>query len=157
MAAHVEAPRSTFQVVLPSRARALRYSVPIGRVLFALLFVTSALTTHLSQGGVGYAASQGVPLANLLGPLSGLLALAGGLSIMLGYKTRWGAAMLIAFLVPVTFMMHRFWGVSDPQTAMMQQVMFMKNLSILGGAFLLLYFGGGPLSMDARARRRRTS
>jgi putative oxidoreductase len=35
----------------------------------------------------------------------------------------------------------------------MQQVNFMKNLSMLGGALLILYFGAGPLSLDARRAR----
>jgi putative oxidoreductase len=31
-----------------------------------------------------------------------------------------------------------------------QQAMFLKNLSLLGGALLIAYFGAGPLSLDAR-------
>jgi putative oxidoreductase len=47
-------------------------------------------------------------------------------------------------------MMHKFWGIADPMMARMQQVMFMKNLSLLGAALLISYFGAGPLSLDAR-------
>jgi putative oxidoreductase len=83
-------------------------------------------------------------------PFAGVLALVGGLSVALGYRTRIGAAMLIAFLIPVTFMMHRFWAMPDPQSAQIQLAMYMKNLSMLGGALMLLYFGGGPVSVDAR-------
>jgi putative oxidoreductase len=130
----------------------LRYAVPIGRCLFALIFLMSGLT-HFSNETISYAASQGVPLASAAVPVSGVLALAGGLSVALGYKTRIGALLLVLFLVPVTLMMHRFWGLSDPQAAMMQQGMFLKNVSILGGAILLGYFGAGPLSIDGRAPR----
>ena len=77
----------------------------------------------------------------------------GGLSILFGYKAKIGAWMLVLFLVPVTFMMHRFWGVSDPQAAQMQMIMFMKNISILGGALLITQFGAGPVSFDARRLR----
>lgn len=128
---------------------ALRFLVPIGRVLLAGIFVVSALG-HFSQATIGYAASQGVPLANIAVPLSGILAFFGGLSVMLGYKTRIGAALLVLFLVPVTLMMHRFWGIADPEVAMVQQIMFMKNVAILGGVLLVAYFGGGPLSLDSR-------
>ena len=79
------------------------------------------------------------------------MALVGGLSILLGYKAKWGAWILVAFLVPVTVMMHRFWGIIDPQMATMQGAMFMKNLSMLGAALLIAYFGAGPLSLDARS------
>jgi putative oxidoreductase len=55
--------------------------------------------------------------------------------------------------VPVTLMMHKFWGVSDPATAQMQMVMFMKNLSMLGGALIVSQVGAGPFSLDSRAGR----
>src|SRR5215468_10959704 len=101
----------------------------IGRILYSLLFL-SAAPGHFSAQTIGYAASQGVPLASLAVPASGILALLGGLSIALGYKTRWGAIALIAFLAPVTLMMHNFWAVTDPMMRQMQIVMFMKNVAL---------------------------
>lgn len=130
---------------------ATRWLAPVGRALFASIFVMAAFG-HFSQATIGYAASQGVPLAGVLVPLSGIMALAGGLSVLLGYRARLGAAVLVLFLVPVTVMMHNFWAVHDPMMAQMQQVMFMKNVALIGGAFLLMYFGAGPLSLDARRR-----
>jgi putative oxidoreductase len=86
-------------------------------------------------------------------PLSGLLALAGGLSILLGYRAKIGAWLIIMFLAPVTLMMHKFWGVTDPAMTQIQEVMFMKNLALLGGALLISQFGAGPLSLDSRRSR----
>jgi putative oxidoreductase len=117
-----------------------------GRVLFSLIFILSAFG-HFSRDMVGYAASQGVPLASFLVPFSGFMALLGGLSILLGYQARVGALLLIFFLIPVTFTMHNFWAIGDPEVAQIQQAMFMKNLSMLGGALMILYFGSGPLSL----------
>ena len=128
---------------------ALRYVVPVGRVLFAAIFLTAALG-HFSPQTIAYAASQGVPAASVAVPLSGIIALLGGLSIALGYRTRLGAWLIVLFLVPVTLMMHAFWGLSDPMAAQMQQIMFMKNVSMLGGALLLAYHGAGPVSLDSR-------
>jgi putative oxidoreductase len=71
---------------------------------------------------------------------------------VLGYRARIGAWLLI-FLVPVTLMMQNFWAVKDPTMAQMQMVMFMKNLSMLGGALLISQFGSGPCSLDARRER----
>src|SRR5437667_5986789 len=82
----------------------MRYSVLAGRVLFSLIFVLAGLGNFSSQQ-IAFAAAQGVPLASIAVPFSGILALVGGLSIALGYKARWGAALLILFLVPVTVMM----------------------------------------------------
>ena len=131
----------------------MRYVVPVGRVFYAAIFLASPLF-HFSPQAIGYAAQQGVPLAALLVPASGLLALAGGLSILVGYHARLGAWLLVLFLVPVTLTMHAFWGISDPMMAQMQQAMFFKNLAMLGGALLIAHFGAGPLSFDARVRAR---
>jgi putative oxidoreductase len=105
---------------------------------------------HFSQQEIGYAAHAGVPMAGLLVPASGVLALVGGLSILFGYRAKVGAWLLVLFLVPVTLMMHNFWAVKDPMVAQMQMAMFMKNVSMLGGALLISQFGAGPLSLDAR-------
>jgi len=91
-----------------------------------------------------------VPLPSVLVPLSGVIAIAGGLSILLGYHAKIGAWLIVVFLVPVTVMMHNFWTVTDPMMMQMQMMMFMKNLSMLGGALLITQFGAGPFSLDAR-------
>jgi putative oxidoreductase len=109
--------------------------------------------SHFSPKLVGYAAANGVPLPAIAVPLSGIIALVGALSILVGYKAKWGAWLIVLFLVPVTLSMHKFWGLDDPQATMMQQVMFMKNVSMLGAALLIAYFGSGPLSLDNRAKK----
>ena len=107
----------------------------------------------VNVGGVQHAAELGVPLARLAVPASGLLALAGGLSVLAGYHTRLGAWLLVAFLVPVTVMMHAFWRLADPVAVHTQQAMFMKNVAMIGAALLIACFGGGPWSLDARLGR----
>lgn len=95
---------------------------------------------------VGYAEQMGLPLASVLVPLTGIMILLGGLSVVLGYQAKWGALLLIIFLIPTTFIMHPFWRIEEAMQAQMQMIMFMKNLSMLGGAILIYYFGTGPLS-----------
>ena len=106
-----------------------------GRLFFSFIFIFAALG-HFTRQEIGYAAAQGVPWLPSSCLLSGLLALAGGLSILLGYHARIGAWLIVLFLVAVTPMMHNFWAVKDPMMAQMQMVMFLKNLSMLGGALL---------------------
>ncbi len=125
----------------------MRAIVPIGRVLFSLIFITSAFS-HFTSGAIGAAAAHGVPLATVLVPAAGILALLGGVSVLLGYRARFGAFLLLVFLVPVTLVMHRFWGLADPSVAQLQKVNFMKNLSMMGGALMLMYYGSGPASLD---------
>lgn len=136
-----------------SAGHASRLIAPIARLLFVAIFLASA-PMHFSSEGVAYASGAEVPLAHILVPISGILMLLGGLSVLLGFYTRIGALLLLLFLVPVTFGMHAFWSVPDPQMAQVQYVMFMKNLSIIGGALMLVYFGAGPISVDERIHRR---
>jgi putative oxidoreductase len=77
-------------------------------------------------------------------------------SVLLGYRARLGAWLLMLFLMPVTVMMHNFWAVKDPMMAQIQQGFFLANLSRLGGALLIAHFGAGPLSLDARVPARRS-
>jgi putative oxidoreductase len=133
----------------------VRYTVLAGRVLYSAIFVMT-LFNHFSPQSIGYARQAGIPLAGLLVPLSGVLAGVGGLSILLGYRAKIGAWLIVLFLVPVTVTMHNFWAVTDPMMVQLQQAMFMKNLSMLGGALLIAYFGAGPLSLDARLSREQT-
>lgn len=125
----------------------MKYLVLLGRIFYSAIFIVSA-PGHFQSGHIQYAAGAGVPMPNILVPLSGVLALLGGLSVLLGFKARQGAWLLIVFLIPVTLMMHKFWGLTDPQAIMMQQINFMKNASMLGGAFIIAYFGSGPCSLS---------
>lgn len=125
--------------------------VPLGRILFSLIFILASFN-HFTAGAVGYAASQGVPMPEILVPASGVLALVGGLSVLAGYYAKIGALMIVAFLLPVTFMMHNFWAVPDPMMHGIQMAMFMKNLSMMGGALLIYHYGAGPFSVDERRK-----
>jgi len=127
----------------------MKVIVLAGRVLFSLIFLLSA-PHHFSAEGIGYAASKNVPATSILVPVSGILALAGSISIILGFKARLGAWLIILFLIPVTLMMHNFWTITDPMMRQMQMAMFMKNISMLGGALIIAYFGSGPFSIDRK-------
>ncbi|HTA90475.1 MAG TPA: DoxX family protein [Polyangiaceae bacterium] len=139
-------------VRIESHSSATRYLVPVGRLLFAAIFLMS-VPMHFAQSTYDHAAQQGVPLANVLVPLSGVLELFGALSLLLGYRARIGAVLLALFLVPVTLAIHKFWGIADPMQAQMQQIHFMKNVALLGATLLMMYFGAGPISLDERAGR----
>src|SRR5262249_54915944 len=129
-------------------ADGMSYIVPLGRALFSVIFIMASFG-HFSQQTISYAAAQGVPMPDVLVPLSGVISLLGGLSVLLGYHARLGAWLLVLFLVPVTIQMHNFWAETDGMKAQMQQIMFMKNVAMLGGALLIAYFGAGPLSLDS--------
>lgn len=121
--------------------------VPFGRILYSLIFLFSGFN-HFTQNAIAYAGQQGIPAPNILVPLSGIIAIAGALSILTGYKARLGGLLLILFLVPVTLMMHQFWNTDDPMMQQVQLTNFMKNVSLLGAAILLSFFGAGPSNIE---------
>lgn len=128
----------------------MKYIVLLGRFLYSLIFLP-AILHHFSSEAIHYGASAGVPMPSLLVPFSGILAFLGGLSILLGYKAKTGAWFIVVFLIPVTFMMHNWWAITEPVMRQMQQGMFYKNLAMLGSALLITYFGSGPLSIDSES------
>jgi putative oxidoreductase len=125
----------------------MNYLVLSGRILYAMIFVMAG-PGHFAANTIAFAASKGVPLASIAVPLSGIIAMAGGLSIAAGYQAKWGGWLIVLFLVPVTVMIHNFWAMTDPNMAQVNQIMFMKNVSMLGAALLITHFGAGPLSVD---------
>ena len=125
----------------------MKLLVPVGRVLFSLLFI-QAVIGHFSSAAIDAASAHGVPLATLAVPLAGIVACVGGVMVLLGYRARFGAFLLLVFLVPVTLVMHDFWNVSDSAQAAMQRAHFFKNTALAGATLLIMYYGAGPISLD---------
>jgi len=118
-----------------------------GRVGLGLLFVISGFGKITGFAGTaGYMASKGMPMAEAL--LVGAIAveLIGGLMLVAGFKARWAALAIAAFLVPTTLIFHSPVG---PE-AQAQMTQFLKNLSILGGMLYVAAFGPGAWSLDRR-------
>ena len=111
----------------------------IGRVVFSFFFIYSGFN-HLTKLTMfaEYAGASGVPSPTVATAVSGVMLLAGGLSILLGVQPRWGALLLLVFLVPTSFIMHKFWGIADPMMAANQAGHFWKNIA-LAGASLMIY------------------
>ena len=125
----------------------------IGRSLLALMFVLAGFSKIGGFAGtVGYMQAKGIPAASVLAVLTIILELGGGLALVFGFYTRWAALALGLFTLLVTFIFHNFWAQPEAQQ-MTQQLMFMKNLSVAGGMFVLAAFGAGALSLDAKRGR----
>jgi putative oxidoreductase len=92
---------------------------------------------------VGYAQFKKIPNPALAVRLSGVLLLAGAAGIILGI---WGdlAALLSALLLLITSItMHNFWTLEDPQAKQVDQIMFMKNIAMIGGLLVLAWAMAG--------------
>ncbi|MCK4930962.1 MAG: DoxX family protein [Candidatus Aminicenantes bacterium] len=116
----------------------------LARFFIAFIFLMSGLGKIMNLSGTQqYMAQYGMPLTYvfLIGAICAELL--GGLSVLTGYKAKWGAFVLFLFLIPTTLIFHTEF--SD-QT---QVIMFMKNLAIIGGLLLLVSHGAGKISLDA--------
>ncbi len=125
----------------------------LGRILLCTIFLLSVVGNKIPHfRAVAEAmAKEGVPAPQ--GMLAGAIAflIAGSLSVILGYRARIGAALLLAFLVLATYYFHDFWTISDPQAQQEQMIQFMKNLGLMGAMLLVIANGTGPMSLDGRS------
>ena len=113
----------------------------IGRILLGGFFFMMGINHFINaKSMIPYAQAKGVPAPSLAVYVTGLLLLLGGLSVIVGTYVTIGLWLLVIFLVPTTFIMHRFWQEEDPNARMAEQVNFMKNLALLGAVLMLLYF-----------------
>ena len=130
-----------------------RYLALVGRQLFSVIFIIAS-AGHFTAGTIVRAAEHGVPMAGLLVPVSGVIALLGGLSVLFGFRARIGGALLVVFLIPVTFTMHNFWAAADPAAFRLELLLFLRNIVLLGCALLVTAAGAGSLSLDAAIESR---
>jgi len=124
------------------------YAWLASRFLFSSVFIVSAIGNLKKLNHSSHIAkASGAPFPKLLTVLASLLSLLGGISVVLGYRVDVGTVMILLFLVPVTFMTHRFWAINDPRESGMHQAHFWKNIGLAGGALFILYYGAGPMSL----------
>jgi len=124
------------------------YGPLVGRVLLALIFIIAGFGKITGfEGTVGYMQAYNVPMTQVLAVLAIIVELGGGLMIAVGWKARWAAAAIFIFVLIASFIFHAFWAVPADQ-AQLQNIMFMKNLAIMGGMLYIIVYGSGPFSVD---------
>lgn len=117
----------------------------VGRLLLALLFIPAGFGKIAAFAGtVGYISSKGVPLPEVAAAIAIVVELGLGILLAIGFQTRWAALAIGVFTLVITFIFHAFW--TDPT----QQMMFFKNMAIVGGLFSIAAFGGGAWSVDGK-------
>jgi putative oxidoreductase len=122
----------------------------IARLLLSLMFILAGFSKFAALAGTaGYIASKGLPMPSVLAVLVAALEVLGGLAIAIGFHARIAALALAVFTLLATVLFHNYWAMPADQQ-MVQQLMFMKNLSVVGGLLLVYVFGDGGASVDAR-------
>jgi putative oxidoreductase len=125
----------------------------VGRILLATIFVISGIAKVVDPAGtMQHMRDAGIPYADTLIWFAAAAELGGALLLVSGLFARVGALVLIAFLIPTTFIFHHFWDLAMPEQ-LTQMVNFLKNLAIMGGLAALVAYGAGRYSLDYLIRR----
>ncbi len=125
----------------------------IGRLLLALLFLPAGIAKIGGYAGtVGYIASKGLPLPEVGALVAIVVEVGGGLALVAGFGTRFAALGLALFTLAASVVFHNYWALPADQQ-MVQQLMFFKNIAVVGGLLTLAAWGAGAWSLDARRGR----
>lgn len=126
----------------------------IGRVMLCTIFVMAAVGNKIPHfdAVADLMGQKGIPAPRLMLIGAVVFLIAGSLSVILGYKARIGAALLLVFLILASYYFHDFWRVTDTAAQQDQMIHFMKNLGLMGAMVLIIANGTGPMSLDERGR-----
>lgn len=120
----------------------------IGRLCICAIFILAGIGKIMNWDATSqYMASKGMTMIPLFLALAIIIELLGGLLVLVGYRTRITAIILLLYLIPVTYLFHDFWH-ADAAAKELQTIEFLKNLAIFGGLVLLATSGAGLFSID---------
>jgi uncharacterized membrane protein YphA (DoxX/SURF4 family) len=125
----------------------MQFLILLARILFTLIFFAT-VPSNFNKDKAKTAAVNGLPFASFLVPASSVMAFVGATSVLLGVYGCYGACLLIIFLIPVSFVQHKFWTIEDPMKRRMQYINFLKNIGLIGGALYIVVYGTGSMSLD---------
>ena len=122
----------------------------VSRLLFVIFFLPAGIGKVTGFAGtVGYISSVGLPFPTLGAILALSVEILGSLALFAGFGTRIAALVLAAFTLVASFFFHAYWAVPADQ-AFVTQLLFFKNIAVVGGLLALAAHGAGAWSLDAR-------
>jgi putative oxidoreductase len=122
----------------------------LGRIAIAALFLPAGLNKLMGvEGTTGYFASLGLPAVAILVWVVIAIEVVGGVALILGYRTRLVAIALAVFTLLASIAGHAFWA-APADAAFIAQLLFFKNIAVIGGLLVLASSGAGSISIDGR-------
>ena len=130
----------------------------LGRLLLCTIFLLAAAGNKIPHFNevAQVMESVGVPAPQLMLAGAIVFLVVGSLSVIIGYKARIGAALLLTFLVLASYYFHPFWKL-EGQAQQEQMIQFMKNLSMMGAMLFIVANGSGPMSLDSWLAKRKSA
>jgi len=120
----------------------------IGRLAMSWIFLSSGFAKLTDVAAFSAVlAKRGVPAPSFMGWLGAIVEFGGGLLILLGFKIRWGAILMILFVIVATLISHRYWEFTGEAFGA-QRGNFWKNATIVGGFLFMFLAGAGRYSVD---------
>ncbi len=121
----------------------------VGRLLLALLFLPAGIGKITGfVGTVGYITSAGLPMPTVAAVIALTVEIVGGLALISGFGIRIAAMVLAVFTLVASVFFHNYWAVPTDQQ-FVQQLLFFKNIAVVGGLLVLAAWGAGAWSVDA--------
>jgi putative oxidoreductase len=125
------------------------FTMLVGRIFLSAIFISAGFDKLIHYEATAiYMASKGMTMIPLFLYTAALIEILAGLAVLLGYKTRYAAAILVIFLIPATLIFHDFWNAGAVERQL-QMIMFLKNLAIAGGLLYVISSGPGSYSCDS--------
>ncbi|WP_026435113.1 DoxX family protein [Acidovorax sp. JHL-9] len=122
----------------------------VSRLLFAVLFLPAGIGKFTGFAGtVGYISSVGLPMPTVAAAVAAVVEVVGSLALIVGFGTRFAALVLAFFTLVASFFFHAYWAVPADQQ-MITQLLFFKNIAVVGGLLALTAFGAGAWSVDGQ-------
>jgi len=122
----------------------------IGRISLCAIFLTNAVGFNIPnfEEVVSAMGRVGIPQPRFALVLAIGILLAGSGMLIVGWKSKVGAALLLFYLTVSNMYFHNFWVINDPVMHKLEMVQFLKNLSLMGAMLLIVANGSGPYSLD---------
>lgn len=120
----------------------------IARLLISSIFLLAGVGKFIDISSTeAFMATKNIPAMPYL-YLAAITEILGGFSVLLGFKARYGAILLILFLIPTTYIFHDFWNIQDKEQWAQQFTHFFGNMAIIGGLLYVVCFGAGGWGFD---------
>src|SRR2546425_9867926 len=110
----------------------------VGRILIGLIFLVAGVRKVMGfAGAVAYLGKLGFPAPEVMAVIAIIIEIGGSILLIVGWRTRWAAWLLVLFVVVAAFAAHRFWGITHAGQFRNPMNPFLKNLSVVGGLLFI--------------------
>ena len=120
----------------------------VGRLLIVALFLPAGLGKIAGfEGTLGYFASLGIPAPVFALVATIVIEVLGSIALIVGFQTRIVAVIMAIFTSIAAVTGHAFWA-APADAVFIAQLLFFKNIAVMGGLLVLASTGAGSFSID---------